>query len=279
MCPELFHIGSFPIRAFGIGLALSFLFGVYYVRRVTVRDGKDFEPYLVFAYIMIFGGVIGARLAYVVLHWSDFSNDLLATFNPFQSGHFGIAGLNLYGGVLVAITGSWLYARVKKIPILEVFDYFAPALVLGIGISRIGCYLNGCCFGTPTDLPWGVEFPIGSIPWAVFGSVHLHPAQLYSSLYGFGLFFLLNYLMKRRAFVGQLVAILLMSEAAFRFAIEYVRYYESEMHFTWLGMHPTYNQLASWALFIAGALTYWLARKKGQERSGTVDFSSRSRSV
>ena len=262
MCPELFHIGPIPIRAFGVGLALSFLFGVWYVKKMTARDGKPFEPYLVFAYIMIFGGVIGARLFYAILHWADFSDNLLAIFNPFHSGQFGIAGLNLYGGVLAAIGGSIVYARIKKIPILDVFDYFAPALALGIGISRIGCFMNGCCFGTPTDLPWGVEFPIGSIPWSVYGQQYIHPAQIYSSLYGFGLFLLMHFLLKRRRFIGQLTAIMLMSEAAFRFAIEYVRYYEGEMHFDWFGMHPTYNQLVAWGLFIAGALVYALARRQ-----------------
>jgi len=256
MYPELFHIGPMPVRAFGVGLALSFLLGVWYVRRVTARDGKPFETYLVFAYLMIFGGVIGARLSYALLHWSDFSDNLLAIFNPFHSGQFGIAGLNLYGGILLAIGASIVYARLKKLSVLEVFDYFAPTVGLGIGISRIGCFLNGCCFGTPTDLPWGVGFPIGSIPYYVFGTQHLHPAQIYSSLYGLGLFLALHLMMRRKQFAGQVVAVLLMAEAVFRFAIEYVRYYETEMHFALWGMHPTWNQVVSWGLFIAGLAIY-----------------------
>ena len=66
----------------------------------------------------------------------------------------------------------------------------APTVGLGIGLGRIGCFLNGCCFGTPTDLPWGVTFPEGSIPDYIFHNQAIHPAQLYSSLYGFALFFL-----------------------------------------------------------------------------------------
>ena len=83
MFPELFQIGPFPIRSFGIGLALTFLFGVYYVKRIAARDKRPFEPYLIFAYIMIIGGVVGARLFYVILHWSDFTNNLGAIYNPF----------------------------------------------------------------------------------------------------------------------------------------------------------------------------------------------------
>lgn len=261
MLPELFHLGPIPIRSFGIGLALTFLLGVLYVKRATERDGKPFELYLTFAYIMIFGGIIGARLSYALLHWSDFSDNLTGIFNPFGSGQFGIAGLNLYGGILLAMAGAVTYAWMKKISILEVFDYFAPTVGLGIGISRIGCFLNGCCFGTPTDLPWGVSFPIGSVPYYVFGTDHLHPAQIYSSLYGFGLFLALHFLSRNKQFVGQLVAIFLMAEAVFRFAIEYVRYYESAMHFTLGSMHPTWNQVASGGLFIAGLTIYILGAR------------------
>jgi phosphatidylglycerol:prolipoprotein diacylglycerol transferase len=267
MCPELFHIGPIPIRAFGLMLAISFLVGVYYIQRVTTRDRKPFDTFLTFAYIMILGGIIGARLLYVALHWSDFADNIGGIFNPFQSGQFGIAGLNLYGGILLAMLGSTVYARVKKIPILDVFDYFAPALGLGIGISRIGCFLNGCCFGTPTDLPWGMVFPHDSIPYSVFGSQHIHPAQIYSSLYGIGLFVGLHYLVKNRRFVGQAAAVFLMVEALFRWAIEYVRYYESEMHFEIWGMHPTWNQVVSYGLFAGGLIIYLVGMRRGKSEA------------
>lgn len=262
MYPELFHIGPVPIRSFGLMLALSFLLGVWYVSRITRRDGKAFEPMLNVAYILIFGGIVGARVSFAILHWSDFAHNLGAIFNPFGANQFGIAGLNLYGGVLLAIGGAWLYCYVKKLSVLEVFDYFAPTLGLGIGISRIGCFLNGCCFGTPTNLPWGVKFPVGSIPYSVFGDQYIHPAQIYSSLYGLGLFVLLHYVLKHRKFPGQLVAILFMVEAFFRFVLEYVRYYENAMHFSFDGMNPTYNQVVAIGLFLAGLVIYLVQQKR-----------------
>ena len=262
MCPELFHIGPIPIRSFGVGLALSFLLGVIYVKKVCQRDGRSFEPMLTYAYIMIFGGVVGARLSYVVLHWSDFSHNLLSIFNPFHSGQFGIAGLNLYGGILLAIGGSFAYALYKGHHILDIFDYYAPTVGLGIGISRIGCFLNGCCFGTPTDLPWAVRFPDGSIPYSVFGPAHIHPAQIYSSLYGFALFIILHFVLKKRQFIGQVTAILFMSEAVARFLIEYVRYYEDAMWFDFMGLRPTYNQLVALGLFLTGIIIYLTLRRK-----------------
>ena len=256
MYPELFHIGPMPIRSYGLMLAISFFMGIWYVSRITKRDGKPFEPFLAISYIMIIGGIVGARISYVIFHLDEFAGNWTTTFNPFGTNEFGIAGLNLYGGILLAIAGAYIYCRVKKYSVLEMFDYFAPTLGLGLLFTRIGCFLNGCCFGTPSDLPWAVSFPVGSIPYYVYGNAHLHPAQLYSSLYGLLLFVGLHLLLKRRKFVGQMVAVLFMVEAVFRFAIEYVRYYEDAMYFSIFGLTPTFNQLVSVSLFVLGAGIY-----------------------
>ena len=266
MCPELFSIGPFPIRSFGLTLAVSFFLAVFYVKKATERDNLPFDPFLNIAYILIIGGIVGARLSYILLHLSDFSGRWLDTFNPFGSDGFGIAGLNLYGGVLLAIVASWAYCRWKKMNVLEVFDYFAPTLGLGLGITRIGCFLNGCCFGTPTDSFLGVSFPDGSLPFYVFGNQPLHPAQIYSSIYGLILFAVLHYLLKNKKFHGQAVAILFMVEAMFRFALEYVRYYEDAMYFSLGSLQPTYNQVVSIALFILGAGIYYYRSKKVREQ-------------
>jgi phosphatidylglycerol---prolipoprotein diacylglyceryl transferase len=270
MLPELFHIGSFAVRPYGLMLALSFIMGVWYVQRAVARDKKPFDPYLSIASYMIFGGIIGARLVYVLLHLEEFTGNWLATISPVSHNsrgdiQIGIAGLNLYGGVLLAILFTVIYCRVKKLPLLEVFDYFAPTLGIGLAITRIGCFLNGCCFGKPTDLPWGIVFPDHSIPadtYAVEGLIHphLHPTQLYSSLYGLGLFLLLNFMIKRKKFTGQLVAILFMCEAVFRFFIEYVRYYEPDMMIQ--GTSFTWNQVIAVGLFIAGTVIYVVQRRR-----------------
>ena len=262
MYPELFEIGSLPIRSYGVMLSISFFLGVWYIKYLSSKYNKPFDPFLTISYIMIGGGVLGARLFYVLMHLDDFSGNWLNSFNPFHGDEIGIAGLNLYGGVIVAVLGTWVYCRLKKISILDVFDFFAPTLGLGLAFTRIGCFLNGCCFGTPTDLPWGISFPKGSIPYYVFQDAHLHPSQIYSSLYGLFLFLLLHFMMKRRKFVGQLVAILFMVEAVFRYAIEYVRFYESEMHISIWGMNPTYNHLISIGLFALGAGIYLTQRRK-----------------
>ena len=264
MHPEICHFGPVHIRSYGLMLAVSFLLGVLYIYWITKKQKKPFEPFLTVAYIMTIGGIVGARLFYVLFHLGEFAGNWGATFNPFHSDKFGIAGLNLYGGVLVAIGGTIIYARLKKLSVLGIFDYFSPTLGLGLAVTRIGCFMNGCCFGTPTDLPWGISFPVGSLPFHIFQSSPLHPAQLYSSLYGLGLFVLLHYLIKRRQFIGQIVALLFIIEALFRFAIEYVRYYEAEMHFSLGGLEPTYNQVISLGLFVTGLVIYFYQRRHGR---------------
>ncbi len=92
--------------------------------------------------------------------WRSSPDNWGAIFNPFSdAGYVGIAGLNLYGGVLLGVGSAALYCWSKKMSILDVFDYFAPTLGLGLGLTRVGCFLNGCCFGLPTDLALGSIFP------------------------------------------------------------------------------------------------------------------------
>ncbi|MEW5995932.1 MAG: prolipoprotein diacylglyceryl transferase family protein, partial [Candidatus Zixiibacteriota bacterium] len=109
MYPELFQLGPIAVRSYGLMLAISFFLGVIYVWRVARRDGKPFDQFLTVAYIMIFGGIVGARLFYVLFHLEEFADNWTASFNPFGSDQFGIAGLNMYGGIVVAVIGSYLY--------------------------------------------------------------------------------------------------------------------------------------------------------------------------
>lgn len=246
-------------------LAISFFVGILYIRRRAFSEKIDVNFVLNLAFVVIFTGIIGARLFYVLFHWSEFASDWWAAINPFRSGgEFGIAGLNLYGGVVLAIIATLVYVHWKKQPLWQTVDIFAPAVALGIFISRIGCFLNGCCFGTPCDLPIGVSFPEGSIPYYQFGATPLHPTQLYSSLYGLLLFFALHYFDKHKRFFGATFALLLMIEAVFRFLIEYVRYYEPEMVTHLFGIQFTYNHLIAIGLFLFG-LILWIVLSRRPE--------------
>jgi phosphatidylglycerol:prolipoprotein diacylglycerol transferase len=263
MFPEIFRIGPFALRSYGLMLALSFFIGLYYVYRKAKKEGVSQNFVLNLGFLVILAGIIGARLFFVFFHWSEFSGNLLNAFNPFASGtQIGIAGLNLYGGVVFAVATAVIYCLLKKQRLWQIFDIFAPAIALGIFLTRIGCFLNGCCFGTPTNLPWGVHFPVDSIPYYQYGSQCLHPAQLYSSAYGLLLFFMLIYLDKHKKFYGSTFSYLLMIEAFFRFIIEYVRYYEPEMITKVFGISFTYNHIIAICLFLLGLVLHFLLRKR-----------------
>lgn len=256
MFPTLFRIGPFAVNSFGLMLALSFFVSVWYLYRRSRAEKLLFDQVLTIAYLLIFTGLLGARIGFVALHWHDYAEEPLSAINPFQGDQFGISGLNLYTGVVLAVIVCYLYLRIKRLPMLAVMDLFAPTLGIGLGVARIGCFLNGCCFGQPTNLPWGFSFPPGSIPDMILGQQAIHPAQLYSSAYGIILFIILYQILKHKRFDGQVVAVMFMIEAAFRYLIEYVRYYEEEMMLSFLGMHPTFNQIVSLLLFLTGVIIF-----------------------
>lgn len=262
MCPELFHIGPFAVRAYGVTLALSFFVGLALIRREAslLRLPPDRTANL--GFILIVFGVLGARLGYVLYHWSEFAYRPLDIINPFGSGaYFGIAGLNLQGGFVLALIAGWIYLRRKKMPLAATLDAVVPAVAFGVFITRIGCFLNGCCFGNLTDSFLGVQFPESSPAWYIFGAAHIHPAQLYSSAYGLLLFFILRWINRRPHSPGLSTGVFFMIEAGFRFAIESVRYYEPAMWLDVAGVQATFNHLIAVALFGLGAVMVFRARR------------------
>ena len=253
MYPELFKIGPVVIRSYGVMLAISFFVGMLIVHHRAKRSGVNPDFTINLAFLVMVAGVLGARLFYAFYHWDEFSHDLLGIINPLGSSEgFGIAGLNLYGGLICAILTAVIYCRIRKESIPAVFDLYAPAIGLGIFFTRIGCFLNGCCFGTECHQPWGVTFPEGSIPFSYLGSIPIHPSQIYSSLYGLLLFFLLSWLEKKKKYLGLTFSVFLIVEAFFRYIIEYVRFYEHQMETQIAGISFTYNHIVAILLFLLG---------------------------
>jgi phosphatidylglycerol:prolipoprotein diacylglycerol transferase len=265
MCPEFFHIGPLAIRAYGVTLALSFFIGLALINREARVLRLDPDRTVNLGFILIIFGVIGARLGFVLYHWSDFASHPLDIINPFGNGaYFGIAGLNLQGGFVLALIAGWIYLKRKRMPFSSTLDAVVPAVAFGIFLTRIGCFLNGCCFGDPTDSFLGVAFPENSPAWYVFGDTHVHPAQLYSSAYGLLLLFLLRWINRRDHAPGVTTGVFFMGEAGFRFAIESVRYYEPAMWIDVAGVHATFNHLIAMALFILGVIVILNARRRAR---------------
>jgi phosphatidylglycerol:prolipoprotein diacylglycerol transferase len=161
MHPELFEIPFIhrPIHSFGVMMVIGFLAGFLLVRRLsrTITANPQFVTDL--ALYALLPGVVGARAFYVVHHFEQFQSRWSSVFAVWQGG------LEFYGGVILAVPVIILYLRHHKLPIRRCLDILAIGLMMGLAVGRIGCFLNGCCFGKPTHLPWAVRFPYGSFAY------------------------------------------------------------------------------------------------------------------
>ncbi|MBQ9799791.1 MAG: prolipoprotein diacylglyceryl transferase [Thermoguttaceae bacterium] len=160
--PRIAESGGFPIRGYGVfltlAIALSTLLTIWRAKR---RWNYPADAILGIVFVAAFCGICGARLFYVVEYWPDVR---AATFGATLINIVDVTngGLVVYGSILGGIAAVVAYLALKKLPILATLDLFAPALLLGVSIGRIGCLMNGCCFGGPCDAPWGIVFPAGS---------------------------------------------------------------------------------------------------------------------
>jgi phosphatidylglycerol:prolipoprotein diacylglycerol transferase len=268
MYPNLLKIGRFEIHSYGVMLAISFLLGIYWAMRRAKKRGIDNNVVMDVSLIIVFCALIGSRAMYVITHLVEFRGHWFDTINPFPStGGVGISGLTMLGGVVLSMIAIILFCWIKKISILKLCDIMAPSFALGIFITRIGCFLNGCCYGKPCRLPWGVVFPMNSPAGSMHQGIHIHPTQLYSSFYGLIILIILVLLDKKSRFDGFLLAVFFMLYGMFRFTIDYVRYYELTVQFSFMGASFTFNQAISLSMFVFGfCLVIFLSRREKRLR-------------
>jgi phosphatidylglycerol:prolipoprotein diacylglycerol transferase len=171
MHPELFEIPfiHFTIRSFGPMMVIGFLAGFYLIGKLGRNVVSNPQLITNLALYSLVAGVIGARAFYVIHHFNQLENPLTSMFAVWQGG------LEFYGGVIVAAPVLILYSYYHKFPIRRCLDILAIALMLGLSFGRIGCFLNGCCFGKPADLPWAVRFPYNS--FAYISQINANPAR------------------------------------------------------------------------------------------------------
>jgi phosphatidylglycerol:prolipoprotein diacylglycerol transferase len=230
MHPELFRIGPLAIHSYGVMLALSFLIGIYLAVRNGKKRGIKEDEIVNVAFIIIIASIVGSRLFYVLFHIQEFQGRWIYAFWPVQEdGTIGLGGLILLGGFILAFLSAALYMSYKKLNFWKVADSIVPSIAFGIFLTRIGCHLNGCCFGKACGLPWGVSFPLNSPAGSVMGGSHIHPTQLYSSLNGLIIFLVLSWLDRKNYFDGVLTGSFFILYGIARFVVDFFRYYEDQM--------------------------------------------------
>lgn len=212
MHPILIKLGPITLYTYGLFLAIAFFVGLWIGE---IRRGNIEKRHILNIVVMIFlFGIIGARLFFV------FSNVSYFLKHPFEI--VARSGFTFHGGFIFAIIGTFLYCKKNSLSFFKMADILSPSFAIGLAIGRIGCFFEGCCFGKPTNLPWGILFPVGSWAYKEFGQIPVHPTQIYSSVADFLLFLILFWIKNKRE--GGLFFTFLLCYSFLRFFIELLRF-------------------------------------------------------
>lgn len=259
-----FEIAGFKIYYYGVMMTLGVLaaYGIVMLRnrRMKVAEPDSLLDCIVWILVT---GLLGARIAYVIQRPALYMNDPLSVLN-FREG-----GLTLYGSLVIGTAVFIIFCRRKKLSILKMLDLFAPAVMVGIAFGRIGCFLNGCCYGIPADPPLGVVFADAGIAGPRI------PVQLFESLLclaGAGIIFWLDAIKKAD---GSSFLAFASLYALIRFVIEFFRSVDSSPVFIGL----TFAQLFSIAVALSCAFAYFRIVKSGglkNDSGKAVDSSDRA---
>ena len=209
----LFEIFGIQIKSYGLMIAIGIIAAASLFINKGKKRGYDEDSLLNLIIFAVIGGILGGKGLFIITELKNIIKDPSILLN------FGY-GFVIYGAIGGGALAIYLYCRKKKWNILEILDITVGGLAIAQGFGRIGCFLAGCCYGAATDLPIGVVFPEGSLAPA---GIHVHPTQIYSSVFDFILgFFLLYYGRKKRAH-GKVMGMYLIIYSIGRFLVEFLR--------------------------------------------------------
>lgn len=258
MHPILFQWGSLRVYSYGFFVALGVLAATLLLVKKVEKQGKSPQFVIDLVILIVVAGIIGARLVYVLLYEPGY---YLA--HPLHILMLREGGLAFYGALLFGLLTGYLYLRKIGVPFLAFLDLAAPAVALGYSFARIGCFLNGCCYGVPTTLPWGVVFP-------VVDALPRHPTQLYSLLSGVIIFVILELFSRRIRFRGQIFSLFLILYGLSRGVIELYR----ENPFVWGGWVASMTALT--VALVGWLLYFYLSRQGTPAYLDSLERSKRS---
>jgi phosphatidylglycerol:prolipoprotein diacylglycerol transferase len=250
--PIAFYLGTLPIRWYGIMMAAAFLAGLWTATRRARLVNVSGEVITDVTMWVMGGSIIGARIAYVTTYWKqEFAGGPWSEVFMIQHG-----GLVYYGGLIGAAVAGIVYMAWKGLPVWTIADIMAPSIALGSVFGRVGCLLNGCCYGRVCDLPWAIHFPLNHETQGQ----PVHPTEIYDGLLNLLLYVGLAWLFRRRKFDGQIFALYLIGYAICRSIVECFRgdYPPDHIHAGYF----TPAQLVSLPILIAGiAAWFWFAHR------------------
>ena len=286
MRPILFTIPGlgYAVHAFSLMLVLGAAAGVWLTAWRAKRVNLDPEIVYELAVWVLGGGFLGARLYFLIQH-PETVHSMLDVFKVWQGG------IVFYGCIIGGLVGTGIYYLRHPFPFWPMADAVAPALAIGIMLGRVGCFLNGCCFGAVCDphAPWAVSFPAGTLAWHrhveagwikpdAATSLPIHAKQLYGALAGLALLLATTLFYRHRRRDGEVMALLMIGYPITRFVMEFARGDATGWH---LGL--TISQWISLGL-CAGGVIAWRSlpvdpRGRYADRDRAEDSSSVSRST
>ena len=245
MHPILLKLGPVTLYSYGGTLACAFLLTTLLARRAARRLPDELVAItpvqlVDFTCVALLGGILGARAVFVALHWDDFARV------PGEIPALWHGGLVWYGGFAGGLLGAWWHTRATRLQFLRVMDQFIPFVALGHAVGRIGCFLNGCCYGKPTQSWCGVVFPghaEAALPTQLFEAVGL--LLLYTGLR----------LAQRPSVLrcsGRVFGAYLIGYGLLRLGMEFLR---GDQTTWWIGL--TLQQLISVGAFLVGCALVW----------------------
>lgn len=218
MYPILFHVGSFPVRAYGTFIALAWLAGIWLTAREVRRRGETPDWVFDLGVWALFGGLLGARLWEVAFSWDHFGA------KPIEIVAIWHGGLSIQGGVLGGLIAAVAFLRRRGLPVRRTLDLAAPGLILAQAIGRLGaCFLNGDAYGAPTQSAFGVVYRPGTPAYEAYGPTPLWPAEVFEGIWDLGVLLVLLRLRRRGLAPGAVFLSYVALYSVGRFGLEFLR--------------------------------------------------------
>lgn len=210
MKPTLISIFGLPVRSYGLMLVIGFTLAVLRAVKVARERGWQADRIYDLSLTALLSGVLGARLVFVLIN--PLTEDL-SRFFKFWEG-----GLSFHGGLLFAVLAIYFHCRIIKVEFLEFADLVAPSVAIAYGVTRLGCFLNGCCYGAPTNMPWGCVFSGHGVT-----TPPSHPTQIYSAIASFAVFGILARASIKPRKPGFVLTLYIGLYGVYRFIVEFFR--------------------------------------------------------